>query len=79
MCEKVSGEEGGQSCSDIAVAHVFFVASGVPPLEIGEGSEGAEFVGQGSGAVDDGLHLVGVDSGGDVEEGSSGMHRRGKQ
>jgi hypothetical protein len=61
LCEKVSGQEGGQSCSDIAVAHVFFVASGVPPLE---GSEGAEFVSQGSGAVDDGLHLVGVNGGG---------------
>ncbi len=73
LCEKVIGEEGCQSCSDIAVAHVFFVASGVPPLEVGEGSEGAEFVSQGSGAVDDGLHLVGVDGGGEVEEGSSGI------
>jgi hypothetical protein len=40
---------------------VFFVASGVPPLEVREGSESAEFVSQGSSAVEDGLHLVGVD------------------
>ena len=33
-------------------------------MEVGEGSEGAEFVSQGSGAVDDGLHLVRVDGGG---------------
>ncbi|WOD36929.1 hypothetical protein RRF56_00205 (plasmid) [Nodosilinea sp. E11] len=49
--------------------HVLFVTSGVPPLEVGEGSESTEFVGRGAGAVEDGLHLVGVDGGG---SGSSG-------
>jgi hypothetical protein len=76
LSAKVSGEDGSQGRADIAVAPVFFVTSGVPPLEVGEGREGAEFVSQGSGAVEDGLHLVGVDGGGGG--GSSGIRPVGE-